>query len=324
MSSFFAFPLTYLRLRFECQAVTPIRFGGLRAGSNLRGALLGVMRRAVCAGDPNDPAHVAVCPVCWLAAANERPGVERRGYALVPPLGVPEPLEAGDPFAFHLTLFGDAIRYLPYFLLAIPEVGRVGVGPGRGKFALWRVWAERLLEEAHAVLREGENTVYPPEKAEGHAEITRAAETLLEQMATDGARLRLHFHTPLRLIYRGRLLKAPDFGVFFARLLERLDHLSVQHAGGSPRPPEAREALWEAANRVRLVRDETRWVEVSSGSRRLGRRTWISGLVGSATYAAPAETWEKLLPWLLWGQIVQVGKDTAKGNGFYSLSPEGG
>ncbi|RME05475.1 MAG: CRISPR system precrRNA processing endoribonuclease RAMP protein Cas6, partial [Anaerolineae bacterium] len=289
---------------------------------NLRGALLGVMRRAVCAGDPDDPAHVAVCPVCWLAAANERPGVERRGYALVPPLGVPEVLEAGDPFAFHLTLFGDAIRYLPYFLLAIPEVGRVGVGPGRGKFALRRVWAERLNADDWAVLKEGETTVTPPPQSGDHADVLAAAQHMLPSLQTGQGRLTLRFHTPLRLIHQGRLLKAPDFGVFFARLLERLDHLAVQHAAGTPRPPEAREALGSAADRVRLVEDRTRWVEVSSGSRRTNRRTWLSGLVGSAVYTAPPAIWEQLLPWLLWGQIAQVGKDTPKGNGFYAI--EGG
>jgi hypothetical protein len=44
-----SFPLTALRLRFTCAAETTLHLGGLRAGSNLRGALVNVMRRATCA-----------------------------------------------------------------------------------------------------------------------------------------------------------------------------------------------------------------------------------------------------------------------------------
>ena len=178
-----SFPLTTLRLRFHCVAESHIQLGGLRAGSNLRGALVGLMRRATCAASGLYPlssrkergddrgmseakmkAHIAACPVCWLVAANDRPGQERRGYVITPPLpedpkgflrfpsavsgqppaisgdvpseaktfGVSESLEPGATFDFHITLFGDAARYLPYFVLAVPETGRIGVGRGTG------------------------------------------------------------------------------------------------------------------------------------------------------------------------------------------------
>jgi hypothetical protein len=108
-----SFALTCLRLRFRCVAITTIQLGGLRAGSNLRGALLGVMRRAACLGDQSDPEHVAACPVCWLAAAQDHPGQERRGYAIAPPLEIGQALQPGTLFAFYITLFGEAARYLP-------------------------------------------------------------------------------------------------------------------------------------------------------------------------------------------------------------------
>jgi hypothetical protein len=313
------FPLTYLRLRFTCRAETPLVLGGLRAGSNLRGALLAVMRRATCIGDPSDPAHAAACPVCWLAAADDHPGQERRGYAIAPPLTGPETIQAGEELAFHISLFGEAARYLPYFVLAVPEAGRNGMGPGRGRFSLKTIHAEHPLIEDWPVLKEGENVVRPPSRPVAQADILQAAESLAVRLEGKQPRLRLDFHTPLRLILDGHLLKAPDFGVLFSRLLERLDELAIQHAGGSPRPAEDRQAWWELADRVRLVKNQARWVEVPSGSSRTGQRTWISGMVGSAWYNAPTEIWHTLLPWLLWGEAVQVGKDTSKGNGIYRV-----
>lgn len=317
------FPLTYLRLRFHCQAETRIHLGGMRAGSNLRGALLGVMRRAVC-DHLDGPAHAAHCPVCWLAAANERPGQERRGYALTPPLPIQNHLAPGEDFTFHVTLFGEALRYLPYFVLAVPEAGRDGLGPGRGRFRLDSIWAELLSETDRPVLRPGERLVCPPERFSGHAEILRAAGDLLEewQSVTPPGKpltVRIDFFTPLRLIVDERLLKSPDFGAFFAHVLRRVDDLAVQHAGAAQRSPEDRQRLWSLANQVRLVQSQTGWEDVPSGSGRTGQQTWISGLIGPAWYVAQPEVWQELLPWLLWGEVTQVGKDTAKGNGVYRL-----
>lgn len=321
-----SFPLTYLRLRFNCLAETSLNLGGLRAGSNLRGALLNIMRRAACdqyplldRGQPVDPNHVAHCPVCWLAAANEHPGHERRGYSIIPPAATTERLAPGERFDFHLTLFGEAIRYLPYFVLAVPEVGRVGVGLGRGQFSLKRIDAEHPLEGDWPVLAEGDTVVRPPQTPPGHREICTAARVLAGQLCARQPCLRIDFRTPLRLIVNKHLLKIPDFGALFSHILLRGDHLAAQHAGAAPRPAVERERLWNLANQVRLVDDGTRWVDVPSGSSRTGQQTWISGLIGPACYIAAEEVWRELLPWLLWGQVTQVGKDTAKGNGTYQI-----
>jgi hypothetical protein len=320
------FPLTSIRLRFHCVAETSLRLGGLRAGSNLRGALLNVMRRATCTGSPADPAHLAVCPVCWLAAANDHPGQERRGYVITPPLNTPEFLERGAGFDFHITLFGNASRYLPYFVLAVPEAGRSGVGVGRGQFSLESISAEHPLSGDWPVLKAGEHTVRPPSEWICHSDIEIAAANLLAGLDIEQGRLRMDFPTPLRLIVNDRLLKSPDFGALFNHILRRLDEIVVQYAGGSERPVADRQRLWELANRVRLIESQITWADVPSGSSRTGQQTWISGMVGSAWYSAPSDVWREIMPWLVWGQIAQVGKDTSKGNGVYQLhlQKEGG
>lgn len=329
------FTLTALPLRFTCEALTPIRLNGYSAGSNLRGALGNVMRRAYC-GHTLTPGPSPVgkastgegngCPVCWLLAANEHPGEERRGYALVPPPrsshvktgeedreGVYAP---GRRFEFGLTLFGEAQRYLPYFILAVPEMGRNGVGPGRGQFALRSVMAlDPLAGNDQIVLAEGESLVRVPDRLITAERVQQAAD---RYGAVD--RLRLTFRTPMRLIDEGRLVKTPDFGVLFQRLLERLDDLNIQHGSGAPRAPAEVQALQTLANQVRLVDAHTDWIELKSGSTRSGRVTWLSGFVGAAEYDAPREVWEALLPWLLWGTIAQAGKDVVKGNGVFEIA----
>lgn len=205
---------TLTPLHFTCEATTPLQLeeSAYRAGSNLRGALGNVMQRAYCAGDRNDPAHAAACPVCWLLAANERPGQERRGYALRPPVGGGDvsrgvsgdvPLgdappgrlyRAGERFEFGLTLFGETLRFLPYFILAVPEMGRIGVGAGRGKFALKQVSAVDPLiadplqgtGERQCLLAEGDSLVHTPTLAITHERIQQAAARLAGQLPVNG------------------------------------------------------------------------------------------------------------------------------------------
>ena len=333
------FSLTTTHLRFICEATTPLRLEveNFRAGSNLRGALGQVMTRTACsaspcAGDWNDPAHTATCPVHWLLAANEKPGQERRGYAIVPPQreisperlaahnlsrgDIPSqvPYEPGERFEFGITLFGHALQFLPYFVLAVPEMGRAGVGAGRGKFALKSVWAINPLDGAReCLLAENDTLVHTPTLTLNHARVVAAAERLM-------GNVEIRFLTPMRLIANEELLKAPSFATLFARLLKRLDDLEMQHGGGNRRGTDEVQTLHDLAKQVQPIETETRWVEVWSGSTRRGTPSPMSGFVGRAVYAAAPEVWRALLPWLVWGQLAQVGKDTVKGNGVIAIN----
>ncbi|MCX7840425.1 MAG: CRISPR system precrRNA processing endoribonuclease RAMP protein Cas6 [Anaerolineae bacterium] len=315
------FPLTATHLRFVCEATTPLRLEieTYRAGQNLRGALGAVMTRAYCAGDADDPAHIATCPVHWLLAANEKPGQERRGYAIVPPLPQDDSpnrvYESGERFEFGITLFGRALKFLPYFVLAVPEMGRLGVGIGRGKFVLKSVWAENpLTRERECLLAENDNLVRTPTLTMTHAEVMRITDCRLP-IADCYFPITIDFLTPTRLIEEGDLAQAPAFDVLFARLLKRLDDLAEEYSGGTGRPREEIDTLEHLAARVQLVESHTRWVEVWSGSTRRGKPSPLSGIVGRAVYTAERAVWRAVLPWLLWGQLAQVGKSTVKGNG---------
>ncbi len=331
------FPLTALHLTLTCEAFGSIQFDGHRTGGQLRGALLGVMSRAVCAGDPRDPAHVRQCPVCWLVAANEKPGEERRGYTLVPPLEVIGPvLQSGQRFEFGLTLFGQAQRYLPYFLIALPEAGRAGIGryvrgdPSqhqqgqRGQFSLRKASAlNPFLGQETCVLAEGEQIVRLPEHPITHADVLHA--TTHELHAGRPVSFKLLFLSPTRLIVNERLLKAPDFGAIFRHVLRRLDDLAGQFAdpslvtGGWRRSMEEVQRLQAQANQAQLVDSRTQWVDEFSGSRRTNTWTPTGGFIGSANYVIPAASWQAILPWLLWGQLAQVGKNTVKGDGVFRI-----
>lgn len=314
-------PLTFTHLRFQVRAYTSIRLGRYQGAERLRDALAQVMLRAVCpetqrAQKPS-PEHAAICPACWLLSADVDPGVVRRVYSLAgpqPPLDIIAP---NQPFQFTITLFGDGFRFLPYFVLAAAAMGDMGVGPGRGKFEVISIQAVNpLTGTSHAILKEGEQVVTPQALPLCWDEAQAAA----RGFPADGE-VHIRFLSPTRLIDSGSLIKAPDFGIFFRRLLERMDELSKQHNSGERRPREEVTALYTLADQVRLIKQSTQWIDLWGPSSRRGRSTPMGGFVGYAVYRS--KCWNQLLPFLLLGQGVQVGKLTAKGNGVFQVESSG-
>ncbi len=313
--------LQLTHLRFDCVARGPIVLGREKAGHRLRGALGQVMLRAYCPEQQRNPKplpeHAAICPACWLLAHETTPGEARRVYSLVPPLPLPTVIPAGNRFSFTLTLFGEAgLNFLAYLVLAAAEMGREGVGPQRGRFDLLEVWSVNPLTDdptrrQRCLLPQGSRTLYPDWVPVSARQAAQAAATW------QGRTLCLEFLTPTRLIHDGRLVRTPDFGVFFRRLLHRLDHLDQQFNGAPRRPQAEVERLHALADAVRLVDSRVTWRDFKTWSGRQQRATPMSGFVGRAYYHA--DDWTPLLPVLLLGQAIQVGKAVVKGNGVFHI-----
>jgi hypothetical protein len=159
--------------------------------------------------------------------------------------------------------------------------------------------------------------------------------SLLQRGTESGpVQLTIRFKTPTRIIQQKQLVKEPRFSPLFHRLLGRLAALcrefgpvgqetTAQAPGGNGEAgsqiPFPKEELLSLADRVELVADQTTWQEVWSYSGRQGKKVPISGLVGQATYQAELETWQRLLPFLLWGSVTHVGKNTVKGEGMIGI-----
>lgn len=97
-------PLTFTHLRFQARFQF-IHFGQYQGAERLRDALAQVMLRSVCPETNRAPIptseHAAICPVCWLLAAQADPGIVRRIYSLAGPFPPPATLTPGQEFPLH-------------------------------------------------------------------------------------------------------------------------------------------------------------------------------------------------------------------------------
>ena len=216
-------------------------------------------------------------------------------------------------------------------LLAVREVGESwGLGQwqealrGRGRYRLAWVdaWNPHTGEE-QTLLAEGGQMVQQPTLAVTAETIQRRTQTLLAASTEPGAVLTLTFLTPLRLIHHGHLMRWFTFSFFFQRLVERLYGLA-EHFSPNPvayqRPNLIAdvERLLPLAEKAEVVANRTEWWDVTGYSQRQGGETHIGGLIGSVDLRC--DDWSPLLPYLLWGQSTQLGKNVVKGCGAYSIS----
>ncbi len=316
--------VTVQHLRFRVQAQEHILFEN-EPGSALRGALYEALAGNFCSeafGAPEalTPEHKATCPVCWLLAA-ENPAAGR-GQNTPRPLTLQPPIDRysfqrGEQFTFGVSLVGKAQDFLPYVARAVQKMGRIGVGRGRGGFRLMTIDEVHPLLDAERTLMDGQTVRRPTLQITADVVAQVAA-----QMPTQTVTLELL--TPTRLTAGDELVRRITPRIFMQRLLERCQSLAEGYAEypEGDTPPvrsewvSAQDRLLAAADALKVGMDETEWVEAFSGSRRTGRASPISGLVGRMRWEGDVSA---VLPWLLWGATLHVGKNAVKGSGYFRV-----
>ena len=128
----------------------------------------------------------------------------------------------GESFDFGLVLIGRGLGYFPYFLFTFRELGKNGLGPGRGQF----------LAEASVVGEAAAASFIPKRRAccgRGRSPTPFTAATM--PAGPSGRRLAVHFLTPTRIRQDGGVLAELTFQDLARALLRRLSSLCYFHCG---------------------------------------------------------------------------------------------
>lgn len=303
---------------FLCEAQTPIRLGA-QPGTAIRGALYHAMIQMF---SPNDPIpNIPLDPVRALLAAEDETHARGRdiprAFSVEPPPTYAQ-LEAKQRFSFGVSLFGKSDALMPYVFRAVPEMGKAGIGAGRGKFRLVRISEINPLNHTSRVVMQ-------------HRRVNEPFLIITHQRIQEEARIRrsdevtLNFITPMRLIEDGRLVHKPKLSTLLKRLIDRAQALD-EHYSPLPEmrvPRERWKIEWDQMSEIgeridqsEPLMDDTEWINIESFSRARGRSTPIGGFVGKARWKIDSP---EVLIWLLWGQSLHVGKNVAKGDGYFKV-----
>lgn len=309
------------RYRFDVEAIEPLRLPPYK-GSTLRGGFGYAFKKMVCGqGDWR------ACTPC--KRGNECPygyifetSVPKDSavlsnlqdvpipFVIEPPADRRTTFNAGDRLTFDVLLVGRAINYLPYFLLAFQELGRMGIGQTPGRYVLQRIMAVHPWKDTQEIVYDGVDVhVGGRDLSVSYVDIAACAADLPADCLT------LRFLTPTRIKYNDRFTEKPDFHVIVRALLRRISSLSYFHCG----------QLWDAdfrgliaaAQGVQTARTAVEWVDWERYSTRQQQRMNLGGFVGEATYEGDLTPFQ---PLLALGELIHVGKATVFGNGHYRIA----
>jgi len=218
-----------------------------------------------------------------------------------------------DRFSFNLILIGDAVDYLPYFVLAFWKLGRRGIGRKisgeRGKCLLEKVESLKSLDDDRPEL------IFSGESEKFFDNVTLIkAEDIFRDRDVAGDKITLDFITPTRIKQRGSLQDKIDFEMLIRNLLRRILALSYFHCGEELKLDY--KSLIEKASKVRTVESNLRWHDWSRYSRRQDTRISLGGFKGRITFEGKIE---EFLPLILLGEYVHIGKGTAFGLGKFRI-----
>jgi hypothetical protein len=234
-------------------------------------------------------------------------------FVIIPPDERKHQYNPGDTLGFGLTLVGRIADYLPYFIYAFEELGRIGIGRGRGKYSLLEVtspWGDSGGESC-LVYSGAEKVLINSFKLHTFEEAMTVAESFSGQDSLD-----IRFLTPTRIIYKGQLAAKPEFHVIFRNLIRRLSLLAYFYCDGAPEETDFK-GLISRAETVKTEWTEHEWRDWERYSSRQDIRMKLGGFIGNAAFTGDLEPF---LPYLIIGQHTHVGKGTSFGLGNYEIT----
>jgi CRISPR-associated endoribonuclease Cas6 len=251
-------------------------------------------------------------------------------FVIEPPANDQKEYQRGDDLSFGLILIGRAIDYLAYYIYTFEELGKMGIGRGKGRYQLTEVAEEGLALPAPTAPSppagegKGEGEYLPRKKIIYRGEDKMLAGTngpvrwpeILD--ALPPPRVRLSFLTPTRIKYENSLTKDLEFHVLFRNLLRRISLLSYFHCGHRLDDSGFKDLIEEAKN-VKTINQKLYWHDWERYSNRQETRMKMGGVMGEVVYEGDLTPF---WPYIKLGEYVHVGKGSSFGLGRYGIKNE--
>lgn len=212
---------------------------------------------------------------------------------------------AGDMLSFNLILFGKSIVYFNQYMQAFFALGNEGIGKDHAGYRIMSVTNTQnqpLFTDGAVYMRNYRIQT-----------VGEYVEYRVGRMEKTGSRNRIVFLTPVTLKYQGEFLDEYCMEAIWSAVLRRIYMM------------ECFEGMLDTVYDLEQTRDlplpdvlgqEVRHVGVRRYSSTQDRKMTLSGIKG---YVQLDRIPEQMLPWLLAGELIHIGKNTSFGFGRYSV-----
>jgi len=231
---------------------------------------------------------------------------------LDPPRGGAYP--QGDQLMLEMTLVGKAIDCLPFAVCGLRLFSQARFGPSSECLMLDSVVDCTDSENPGEILiYSGKTDAFiGPGSVCDLNRITEETYGNLDSVNT-ASRIHIRFLTPFRFMENNRLGATLDFKVFMARILDRIELLSVH----SPLTgPIDKNAILDAAAQIKTEKSDLHWHDWERYSSRQNSRMKFGGYLGDIAFSGNLAPF---LPYIKLGEFLHVGKQTTFGLGKYRV-----
>jgi hypothetical protein len=299
------------------------------SGNTLRSGFGAHLRSLVCIHGAADRANdTAACDSCPLQKVciydyfyNSRPPED--GKVLRKQSDIPRPFVFDPPIAgrhsagtaadFRFTLIGKGVEHLPYFLLAIRNLGESGMSRGYrlgyGKFS---------VESVDSIGFGTRNNIFTGDMVYNRA-IPMSYQEMLQASAEHRGDLTVRFLTPAQIKEGDRFTAAPSFRGLISRLLFRANALAEFYGSGMLYDNEQVLAILGTCRQVSIARANTEEIRTKRYFHRqkMKKQNLPPFFVGEIIYRG--EFPREVMALLELGRLIHVGKMATFGNGMYEV-----
>jgi len=302
-------------------------------GSTFRGGFGNSFRRIVCLNKKWNCRECILKEKCIYSYIFETPSPQdiiyqnknsyiSHPFVLEPPLEEKELYTKEERIFFWLILIGKAIEYLPYFVFVFDELGKLGIGKGRGKYLLERVesYSIRKSEISEDVQKEG-NIVYNGKDRIFFNDFPMITGRQVEEISNsfqDTGKITLDFLTPTRIKFQNKLVSELKFPLLIRNLFRRISTLAYFHSDNllDLKYPE----LIKEAEDVTTIDSQLSWYDWERYSARQDSKMKLGGFKGRITFQEnKTGLLKKFLSFILLGEYTHIGKGTSFGLGKYKI-----
>jgi len=303
---------------FEDDAVLPYY-----KGSTFRGVFGHALKRVVCALKRQDCKDCLLREKCVYAFVFEvqpladetnrrkRLSSSPHPYVIEPPDSTKNEYKKGEPFDFGLLLFGKANDYLPYFIYAFEQMGKLGIGK--------RIGGKRPRFSLKSVNMNNNKTIYSDQDKklrEGKFTQNLVLDDIIAHRPVQSIDLSLK--TPLRLKFENKLEASLPFHVLVRTMLRRISSLCNYHGNGEPALDYR--GLVQRAKGVEITQSSLRWFDWKRYSTKQDQSMLMGGIVGQVNYSGELA---EFVPLIRFCEKVHIGKQTSFGLGKIELTEMG-
>ncbi len=279
-------------------------------GSTFRGAFGIALKNVACALKHQDCRRCQLLKSCayFRIFENAQPqegdgnGVRPHPFVIEPPDSAKSRFSNGDEFNFSILLFGFANGYLPYFVYAFEEMGKIGIG--------------RLLEGSrpgYDLVRVTSSSRIVYEGTDGFVLMGCEIDMPFDEGLEDDGRefeITIRIETPLRLKFQNKFHTELPFHILTRSMLRRISILNNHFGNGEPNLDYV--GLIKRASDVETVDSSLEWLDWTRFSNRQQVRMQLGGMVGEITYRGRLS---EFLPLIRYSSKVHLGKATTFGLG---------